>query len=78
MFYHQLNNNETKVTKEKVQVFVKCITNLTTPFMVLVSHPLIAFIIPFADISNTFKWKNIYIMRFRVANWNTLGDSLAF
>jgi hypothetical protein len=43
-----------------------------------VSHPLIANMIPFVNISNFLKWKNIYIMKFKVANWDTLDDSLVF
>ena len=35
---------------------------------------LIVKMIPFANISNFFKWKNIYIMTFRVAHWDTLYD----
>ena len=37
-----------------------------------VSHPLIAYKIPFVNITY------IYIMTFRVARWDTLGDSLVF
>ena len=43
-----------------------------------VSRPLIAYMIPFINISNFFKWKKIHIMIFRVAHWDTLDDSLAF
>jgi hypothetical protein len=44
-----------------------------------VSSPLIANVLSFINISNIFKQlRHIYLMTFRVANWNTLDDSLAF
>ena len=42
------------------------------------SRLLIANMTTFVNISNFFRWKNIYIMAFRVAHWDTLDDSLAF
>ena len=42
-----------------------------------VSHPL-ANMISFVNISNFFKWKNIYIVTFRVAHWDMLDDSVVF
>jgi hypothetical protein len=42
------------------------------------SRPLIANMIPFVNISNFFKWKNIYIMTLRVSHWDALDDRLAF
>ena len=43
-----------------------------------VSRPLITNMIPFVNISNFYKWKNIYIMAFIIAHWDTLDDSLAY
>ena len=43
-----------------------------------VSRPLIANMIPFVNISNFLKWITIYIVKFRVAHWDALDDSLAF
>ena len=40
-----------------------------------VSHLLLANMIPFVNISNFFKWKNVYFMTFRVAHWDTWDDS---
>ena len=42
------------------------------------SHPLIANMIPFVNMSNFVSEKKIYIMTFRVAHWDTLHTSLAF
>ena len=44
-----------------------------------VSRPLIANMILFVNMSNFFKWKNNYIMTFRVvAHWDTWDGSLTF
>ena len=43
-----------------------------------VSCPLIANTTSFVNISNFFKWRNIYIMTLGVAHWDTLDDRLAF
>jgi hypothetical protein len=43
-----------------------------------VSCPLIVSMISFAKLSDFVNWKNIYIMTFRVAHWDTLDDSLVF
>jgi hypothetical protein len=48
------------------------------PRILIVSRPLIANMISFVNISKFFKWKNIYIMTFGVAHWDTLDESLAF
>jgi hypothetical protein len=39
-----------------------------------VSRPLIVNMIPFVNISDFLKWKNTYIMIFRVAHHDTSND----
>ena len=39
---------------------------------------LIVNMIPFVNISNVFRWENIYIMASRGAHWHILNDSFAF
>ena len=41
------------------------------------SQPLIANMIPSVNTSNFFRRKNIYVIKFRVVDWDTL-DGLAF
>ena len=43
-----------------------------------VSRLLIANMIPLVNISKKTKWKNIYVVAFRVSHWDTLDGSLAF
>ena len=43
-----------------------------------VSYPLIVNMVPFVNIYNFFKWKNVYIMAFRAVRWDALDNSLAF
>jgi hypothetical protein len=43
-----------------------------------VARLLITNMIPFVNISNFFKWKNVYIMTFRVARRDIFDESLVF
>jgi hypothetical protein len=43
-----------------------------------VSRPLIANTIPFVNVVTSFSERNIYIMAFIIAHWDTSNDSLAF
>ena len=41
-------------------------------------RPLTVNVIPFINISNLLKFKDIYILTVRIAHWDTLDSSLVF